>query len=293
MKRLFKIMIAFIAIGIIAVVANIFYLFTLAKSEEYPDDTYLTSENNKTALIVVAHDDDACMFAGTISKLVALGWEINFLSFYSSHWRPEEISVRKSEMKNVARIEGFKSFKLIDLELRNSLETIKEPWMPIPYNKFSENFKIDSLRTFILTSINEFDPGVIFILDNIIGLYGHPEHVLVGKVVEEICQSYKDSMGFPVKKIYMSVLPPSQANKIVGKTGAYSEGKRVYHCNGMPLPDVQIDISSFGGKKKDIILAEPSQHRNFKKFIPYYHYYPGWLYYNIFNKEYFKILDVK
>lgn len=293
MKRKLRITAAIIVIGIIVIGMHIFYLFTLAKSEEYSNDTYLSSEHNKSALIVVAHDDDACMFAGTISKLVDEGWKNNFLCFYSYHWKPEENSVRKSEMKNVAVIEGFKSLKLVDLELRNRLDTIEKPWMPIPYDKFSENFNVDSLKTFILKSINDNSPSVIFILDNIIGLYGHPEHILVGRVVEEICLSYKDSVGFPVKKIYMSVLPPLQAEKIVGKVGAYIEGKKIYNCYGMPIPDVQIDISSFGSKKKEIILAEHSQHRNFKKFVPYYQYYPGWLYYYIFNREYFKIINVQ
>jgi hypothetical protein len=89
----------------------------------------------------------------------------------------------------------------------------------------------------------------------------------------------------------MSVFPPSQANKIV-KSDSFFEGKKIYHCDGMPIPDVQIDISSFGGRKKNILLAQASQYKNINKFIPFFKFYPGWIYFNIFDKEYFKILDI-
>ncbi len=121
MKKILKVVIAIIALGTIVVIAHIIYLTTLAPNENYAHDTYLTTEKNKTALIVVAHDDDATTFAGTTLKLAEDGWEINFLCFYPYHWRPEDTPVRKLEMKNVAKIEGFKHIELIDLELSDSL----------------------------------------------------------------------------------------------------------------------------------------------------------------------------
>lgn len=293
MKSKFKIVIAIIALGATMVIAHIIYLTTIAPKENYPYDTNLATEANKTALIVVAHDDDATFFAGTTSKLAEEGWEINFLCFYSYYWRAEDNPLRKLEMKKVAEIEGFKHIELVDLELRNRIDTVKEPWMPIPYDQFDENFNTDSLKMFVQNAINKYNPGVIFILDNVIGFYGHPEHVLVGKVVEDICRLYKDSLQFPVKKIYQNVIPPSHAEKIMGNAAPYIQGKKIYHCTGMPIPDVQIDISSFARKKKAVFLAHASQHRNLKKIWPYYKYYPGWIYFGIFDKEYFNVIDIE
>ena len=144
---------------------------------------------------------------------------------------------------------------------------------------------------YVLKAIKKYNPSVIFTLDNEIGFYGNPEHVLVGQVAVEICSLYKDSSNFSVKKIYHGVFPYSQAEKIMGKGKVYTEGKKIYRCNGMPTPDVQINISSFTTIKKKIFLAHASQHRNLKKFYPFYHYYPGWLYFGIFNKEYFRIIS--
>ena len=66
--------------------------------------------------------------------------------------------------------------------------------MPIPYGQFSENFKTDSLKMYVLKAIKKYNPGVIFTLDNVIGAYGHPEHVAVGQSVLEICSLHKDSL---------------------------------------------------------------------------------------------------
>ena len=292
MRKIKKIGIAIILIGVCAVSAQIIYLFTLTPKEEYPEDSYLKNEPKKTALIIVAHDDDAVVFSGTTSLLAANGWDISFMCFYNNLHRPEDNPTRKLEMEKIVEIEGLKNLELIDFTITKYLDTIDKPWMPIPYDKFPDYFKIDSLKMYVSEAIKKYNPSVIFTLDNVIGLYGHPEHVLVGQLVEEICSLYKDSLDFSVKKIYQGVLPYSQAEKIMRNSDVYSEGKRIYDCDGMPSPDFQISISSFAKTKKEIFLAHASQHRNLRKFYPFYHYYPGWLYFGIFNKEYFRVINI-
>jgi len=290
MKRIKKMGIVIILIGICVVAAHIIYLFTLTPKEKYPEDTYLKNEQKKTALIIVAHDDDATLFSGTTSLLAANGWDISFLCFYTHLHRPEDNPIRKQEMKKVSEIQGLKNLDLIDFTIAK--DKSKLGYMPIPYNQFPEYYKIDSLKMYIQDAIMRYNPSVIFTLDNVIGLYGNPVHVLVGQIVADICSSYKDSLDFSVKKIYQNVLPYTQAEKIMRNKAVYSEGKRIYGSDGMPSPDVQINISSFASTKKKVILANASQHRNLKKFFPYFHYYPGWLYFGIFNKEYFRIINI-
>lgn len=290
MKRIKKAGIAIIVLGICIVTAHIIYLFSLTPKEEYPEDTYFQEEEHKTALIIVAHDDDAVIFSGTTSFLAENGWDINFLCFYTHLHRPEDNPVRKQEMRNVADIQGLKNIDLIDFAIAK--DESKTGYMPVPTDQFSDYYKIDSLRMYIREAILKYDPSIIFILDNIIGAYGHPEHVLVGRVVEETCRSGTDTSGFSVKKIYQVVFPPTMAEKIMGNKEIYQYGKEIYRCEGMPKPDVQIDISSYAMTKKKVHLAHASQHRNLKKYIPYYHLYPGWIYFRIFRYEYFNILNI-
>lgn len=223
MKKIRIVGISIILVGICSLAAHILYLYSLKPEEKYPEDSYLKNAHNKTALIIVAHDDDAAPFSGTTSLLAADGWYIGFICFYTDYWRPEEKPVRKLEMEEAAKIQGFKNLELIDFTIRNRLDTVKQPWMPIPYDRFTDNFKIDSLRMYILNAIKRYNPGTIFTLDNVIGAYGHPEHVLVSQSILEICSIYKDSSDFSVKKIYQSVLPYSQAEKIMGNKEVYTE----------------------------------------------------------------------
>jgi LmbE family N-acetylglucosaminyl deacetylase len=291
-KKILITLFAIVPIGLILIILHIASFKKLKPDESYPYDTYLDNEKNKVALIIVAHDDDATLFAGTTSRLAEEGWDVNFLCFYAKHWRPEDNPVRKIEMEKVSRIQGLKTISLIDMEIRKRLDTVTKPWMPISYEDFAINFKLDSLNMYIKDAINRSSPSVIFMLDNKIGLYGHPEHVAVGKVIEDLCRLYQDSMGFSVKKIYQGVLPSSQAQNMMGLTDIYNEAINIYHCNGMPLPDVQINIYPYAKKKKSVLLAHASQHRNIKKLFIFYKFYPAKIYFKLFDKEYFNIIDI-
>ena len=71
----------------------------------------------------------------------------------------------------------------------------------------------------------------------------------------------------------------------------YTEGKKVYKCKGMPLPDVGVDIASQGGSKKEYMNGfSEKDKKNIRKFAPYYNWYPAWLYFRIFDKEYFRVI---
>ena len=252
MKKLIKYVIGLALTVIIGIALHISYLYSLRPTENYPEDTYLKSVNKKKALIIVAHDDDATLFSGTTSMLAATGWDVSFVCFYTDLYKPEVNPIRREEMENIQEIEGLTNIELIDLRLRRSMDTIEKPWLPIPYDEFPDNFEIDSLRTYILKAIEKYQPIVVFTLDDVIGFYGHPEHVLVSKTIVNICTEYKDSTDFSVKRIYQCVWPYSQAEKIMKNIPTYHRGKEIYVCEGMPAPDVEIEISLFGSTKKKV-----------------------------------------
>ena len=84
MRKKVKLFAILAMIVIIAVSVHLYWLTRLNGSEVFPRDTYLDSETNKAALIVVAHDDDAIGCAGTISELTKKGWKVHFLTFYGN-----------------------------------------------------------------------------------------------------------------------------------------------------------------------------------------------------------------
>jgi LmbE family N-acetylglucosaminyl deacetylase len=284
-----KSLIVLVSVVIVSVIAHLLYVSTWRPTEKYPDDTYLTDEREKRALIVVAHDDDAISSAGTVSWLADHGWTIDYVTFYGN-WHGEINATRKEELKKACQLEGVRSVNAIDFPIQRT-DTVKVPWMPVSYSRFHDYFSMDSIRGIIQSKIKEYQPTVLITLDNVIGGYGHPEHVAVSQACVDVCKQIKTSGQLPVKKIYQAVFTPSQAEKTIGDMPPFIAGKKIYQCNGMPEPSVQINISSQAATKKEVMKTYESQQGPIKKVWPYYNWYPSWIYFGIFNKEYFHVVE--
>jgi LmbE family N-acetylglucosaminyl deacetylase len=290
MKKGIIIIVLVVVIALLGIGGHLFYLSRLKGPEVFPQDTYLDQVTNKTALVIVAHDDDAIGCSGTISELVKKGWKIHFLTFYGK-WRNEDNPARKKEVEEVAKIQQLASIDLVDFSIQKT-DTVKEPWMPVPYARFADYMKVDSLRLIIANAITHYQPSVLFTLDNVTGAYGHPEHACVSQCAIDVCNAMKMEANFPVKRIYQSVYTRSMSEKILGNNPTYVAAKKIYQAEGMPMPDVEIDIYGSAKEKKKVMLAYHSQSRNLKKVWPYYHWYPYWLYFKIFSKEYFNVITI-
>ena len=275
---------------IIAVSAHLYWLTRLNDSEVFPRDTYLDSETNKTALIIVAHDDDAIGCAGTVSELTKKGWKVHFLTFYGN-WRKEDNALRKKEVEQVANIQQLSSVDLIDFPIQKT-DTVREPWMPIPYAAMTDYMQVDSIKIIIAEAIKKYKPSVVFTLDNVIGGYGHPEHVCVSQSVIDVCKEMKIGGLSSVNKIYQAVFTKTLNENILKDNPAFIAAKNVYQVDGSPIPDVEVNIYNSSKEKKEVMLAYHSQKRNLKKIWPFYHVYPHWLYFKIFDKEYFRIISI-
>jgi len=59
----------------------------------------------------------------------------------------------------------------------------------------------------------------------------------------------------------------------------------------MPLPDVYVNIYDQARQKKAYMNGFSAHDRkNINKASPYYNWYPYWIYFRMFNKEYFRVL---
>lgn len=275
----------------IVVAAHLYWLYRSQGEESFPQDTFLASAPNKTALIVVAHDDDAIGCAGTVSELSKMSWKVHFLTFYG-HWRKEDNPRRKEEVARVAKIQQLASTDLIDFSIQRS-DTVKEPWRPIPYAAFPDYMQTDSLKIFISRAIDKYRPSVIFTLDNVIGGYGHPEHVCVSQAALNVCQERSPEVNFSVRKIYQAVFNRTLNEHVLKDNPAFIAAKKVYGADGSPDPTVEIDITNSSWEKKQVMLAYESQKRNLVKIWPFYDLYPHWVYFRIFSREHFRVITIR
>ena len=286
-----KICFALIIIGvdfILAIGANIFYLYFMSSADIYEQDAFLQEETNKTALIIVAHDDDAISMSGTISYLCDNGWNVQELCFYQG-WKNKD-SIRKIDLKSAAKLLGMKSVEYYDIELRKGRDKIEKPWLPIPYTDFDSVYNKEIALRYIENFISKNKPSVIFTLDDIMGGYGHPDHVFISKLIIDYCgQHLKDSV-FSVERIYQAVFDPKMNERILKGMESFKLAKKVYKVETSPKPNVYLSLKGREVIKKKALKTYTTEQNSLTKIWPYYNYYPAIIYFSIFDKEYYRVL---
>lgn len=275
--------------GVLVSVAGwLFYLKNTLSAPEVPvvsASSLITPEAN--VAMIFAHDDDYLATSGVLTLLVESGATISYLcvSGYDSHGDTE---IRRKEMLDAANILGLHDLS----HLRFTPHRNEGGYMPMPKDQFNAYYKMDSMKHVIEQFILTRQPEVIFTLDNEIGGYGHPEHVAVSQLVIDVCREHLQDPGFGVKAIYQTVFPDGLERYTTAGLPVYEQAKKVYQVAGMPAPDFAVDVRSQIPKKLRLMRTHASQHRNIRKFFPHYHTFPTAIYGWIFDKEYFRKVEV-
>lgn len=264
-----------------------------AAIESYPDDTILQRIENRRAMIVIAHDDDMCAIAGTASLLNRNGWEIAVVSIARN---PERDA---AQVKACSRILDTVMFaQLTAKQIRNDNEAERESYYAFPRDSFEIVFNKGIIEEEYLKHINHFKPEVIFTLDNEIGGYGHPEHVLVSQMVIDLAAGGRITPSY----IYQSVYTDHMENSIMQRHSErmkswgfpgdeWDNAKKIYGVNGMPEPTVQINISGEAVPKMDYLRSYNKRERKtLGFFVPEFEKYDAAEYFSIFDREFFRII---
>jgi LmbE family N-acetylglucosaminyl deacetylase len=263
-----------------------------APTEKYPDDVFLDTVSNKKALVIVAHDDDDCTMSGTIARLTSRGWIIKSISFQKhilpkTGKNPSDLICQGNELL------------LQDGYYRKGLDTMKMPYLPIPYDQMKEQFLTDKIDSAIVQKVNDFKPSVIFTLDDKKGGYGHPEHIYISQRVKILFEQGKIGN----LKIYQPVYTKSMETEIVDKwldarmkkwnyPNPGKNANKLYGIDGMPEPTVQINITDVAETKMKYLRAyEEDVKKNLRKFIPYYEEFDAKTYFSIFDREFFRVIE--
>lgn len=262
-----------------------------AATETYPEDIYLKEVSSKRALIIVAHDDDDCMMSGTIAKLTNNGWKIKQLSL--------EVHPIPGEERNAAHIicDGFKEIP-IDGPYRLGADTLECPWCAIPYEEIRKQYLYDKVAEALIPFINDYNPSVLFTLDNIKGGYGHPDHVFLSQLIVDLYREGK----IPAERLYQSVITRHMEKEIdkwlkpqMEKWGYPQTGptaNEIYGIDGIPIPDVQVNISENAETKMTYLLTYGEDVRkNLRKYIPYYEKFDAITYFSVFDREFFRVIE--
>jgi len=266
----------------------------LSATEHYPGDTYLDTVRNRKALVILAHDDDDCAMSGTISKLHRAGWQIE-------QWTLGNNTLSEDRKTHPAGIICDGNHLILeDGHFRNIDPGDTQPrYMPVPKHQFTSIFETDKVAKALIAKINHYQPTVIFTLDNEIGAYGNPEHVFISQLVLDLFHENK----IPAQRIYQGVYPNSMEKEIIelrltklskkwGYENTYLVAEKVYGVDGMPEPDVEVNIQEYGAEKMEYLRAYHEEARkNIRKFIPHYNDFDAETYFGIFDREFFRVIQ--
>ncbi|MCU0437389.1 MAG: hypothetical protein MUC49_05695 [Raineya sp.] len=266
-----------------------------AATEIYTDDTILSKIQTKKAMIVLAHDDDMCALAGTASLLNKKGWEIAVISLSKT---PERNNAQIEACRNILDTVMF--VNLTKQQIRNDREEQRKGYYAIPKDSFNIIFNKNIIIKEYEKQINQFNPTIIFTLDNEMGGYGHAEHVLISQLVVDL---KKENRIHPMY-IYQSVYTNHMENSIMKRHAErmkswgfpgdeWEYAKKVYHTqDGMPEPDVQVNIVSEAKLKMDYLRSYNERERKtIGFFVPAFEQFSAEEYFSIFNREFFRVIQ--
>jgi len=269
-------------------------LKAFAATEKYPADSFLDTVSNKSALVIVAHDDDDCLMAGTIAKLHNSGWKIKQLTFSLTLLDPD-----RTEHPSVLISDGAELI-LPNTSYRIGVDTIKYPYVPISKERIMQTeFKNEEIEAALIQLINKYNPSVIFTLDNEMGGYGNPEHVYISQLVVNLLNQDKISAD----RIYQGVYTNHMEQEIIDTwlynkmkkydfPNPYTIGKKIYGIDGMPEPDVEINITDYANEKMSYMLAyHEDARKNIRKFVPYFEEFDASTYFSVFDREFFRVIE--
>lgn len=267
-----------------------------AAVETYPNDTSLWQLTPQRAMIIIAHDDDMCGMTGTISLLNKQGWDIKVISLALNQERDQaHMEACRGILDHVAFYElPYKQF-------RNDTDTNRVLHRAIPRQMFGSVFNKSRFEAELTKRINEFGPSVLFTLDNDIGAYGHPDHVFISQLVVDLSKS----RAITPRYIYQSVYTPHMMESIMirhsqrmaswGFSGnEWDNAKRTYQLEELPIPSIQINITSEAEEKMAYLKSYNERERKTMGFyIPAFEDYKAKEYFGVFDREFYRVIQTQ
>ncbi|MDO8900597.1 MAG: PIG-L family deacetylase [Phenylobacterium sp.] len=229
-----------------------------------------------TVLAIWAHPDDEITCAGTLARMAKAGARIILL--YLTHGEAaqgtgydlEELAkVRLAEAKAAGRLLGAEAVEVLDFP-DGGLSGL-DPAGP---------------KAAIAAAIGRYRPQVLISFDEKVGFYGHPDHIRTGVWVRELFEAAPKDSPWP-RLLYQVTLPGALVRLARRLVEAFRTHYPADPDKGLPPPDLAVNIAHEAQTKRALLDVHASQARIIADVQPYYDRLPAWLYYRLFDREYF------
>lgn len=281
MERLLKLAgIAILLAGLLLIAALLFIRSYLQDEQVQQTQALVPSTLPQSAMFIFPHPDDEITVAGTMSKLASQGVETTLICLTKGEQgatgglveAARLAEARATELKEAAAILQVDHLEILDF----------------PDGKIAE-VDSDLIKGVIQRLILKYRPSVVVTYDNRIGFYGHPDHRLTGQYVYEVVEENSNGTDFPVKRVYFVTLSAGMIAAAMKISPTFQQRYPEEPQRGLPAPDLAVDITAQGAAKRAAMLAHQTQWRIFAELQPLYDVLPGWIYYRVFDREYYAL----
>ena len=141
--------------------------------------------------------------------------------------------------------------------------------------------------------IDQHRPAVLVSFDDRVGYYGHPDHVQAGRWVREIFQERCADDAFTPLRLYQATLPPPLIALARRHVKAFRDRYPENPDEGLPPPSIGIRIVRSAAVKRRLLDVHKTQAQVMADVQPFYDKVPAWLYYRLFDREYFALAEAR
>ena len=226
-------------------------------------------------MAIWAHPDDEITSAGTLSALARGGADLTLVYLTAGeaardtgNSREELAKVRREEAKAAGALLGASHVEVLDFP-DSGLATTDHA----------------VAKAAIAAQIVRFQPGVIVSFDEQVGFYGHPDHVQTGRWVREVVDEGAPS----VTRLYQATLPKALVSLALKLVQAFRDNYPADPARGLPSATLAFPIAAQARTKRQLLDVHKSQAKIIADVQPYYDRVPAWLYYRLFDREYFTL----
>lgn len=229
-----------------------------------------------TVLAIWAHPDDEITCAGALSQMAKAGARVVLVyltrgeAAQDTGYTPDElVKVRTLEAKAAGRLLGADAVEVLDFP-DGGLSRI-DP---------------EKAKAAIAELIGRYRPQVLVSFDEKVGFYGHPDHVRTGMWVRELFENPTREGAWP-RLLYQVTLPRALVRLALRLVDAFRNNYPKGKGEGLPPPQIAVNIAGEALTKRALLDVHASQARIIADVQPYYDRLPAWLYYRLFDREYF------
>ncbi len=243
-------------------------------------DTLLPPGAPARVLAIWAHPDDEITAAGALARMARAGAQVTLVhlthgegAHFTGYTAAELHRLRPLEAQAAARAIGAREDVVLDYG---------DGRLP---QADAARVKAD-LRAVIA----RVRPSAVVGFDARIGFYGHKDHVQAGRWAAEVVrEGAAADPAYPVRRLWQSTLPAPMIRIARERIKAFRDHYPADPSEGLPPADVAVPIAAEGAAKRAVLDAHRTQVKVIDDVQPYGRKLPPWLYYRLFDREYFHL----